>query len=1263
MVKIFYGIYFCRVVLFGLILVGSLPAQQPHFSFQRLTTAEGLSQNMISTILQDYRGFLWIGTQDGLNRYDGYRFQWYKHRNEDTMSIAGNMIRYLYQDRKNRLWISVYGYGVDLYERQTGNFLHYRPAPSSLAVLSTPQVMVIGEDRLGHIWLGHYNGYLDRLAPEGHQCISMKLPDEIDGESPITAICTDNTERLWIANQGKNIYRYNDTTGQFKIFKVLQSTDRDRIRTMHADKKGYLWIGTSEGRIGRIDPDKALIKFYRLHPPFQTTQLRVNSIYVQKNGLVWIGFTDNGLALLNPDNGHITWLLNDEYSLKSLSSNQINCLYEDRSGILWVGTKYGLNKLTPNQQNFYTIGRQPRKLSGGLLHPIVLSVYAEGNEKDIQTLWIGTHGGGMQRYDAVQSQWRYYGLKSNKHFSLSADRVFAIIQDHNGEYWIGTPNGLNRLNREGKTKKHYSAGQDPMELSGRFVHALALDPDPTHQRLWIGTNAGICSMNLLNEQIQRFDDQGRLSMLPGNDNITALSAVYSEAHRCTELWMGTDGSGVICWRPEKKEFVRYRYSKEDSQSLSNDFINTIAIRRNGEVWIGTQNGLNRFIKETATFRRYTSEHVLPNDYINGIVEDNLGFLWVSTNQGLCRIDPAIESIAVFTEADGLPANEFVSGAVYRAPNGWLLWGTVQGVVYFDPQQIRINTLPPLLAFTDFKLFYKPKVLKPPIEETNEITLNYKENIFAFEVTALDFIHPKANKYQYRLREKDKRWIDLGHERVISFHFLDPGQYHLQVRATNHHGVWSEEEKSLTFTIIPPLWKTTAFQISAIILLVILLYGMYRYRVYAIRKQNVRLEQLVNERTRDLEQKQELLLNIHRITCAINSEMSFSGLIHAILIQMKNIAGFASMAFIIPEPSVDKFRVIIRPQPDNKNEDDLLITQSSIQDDLFPLSSEILPDLWAMETPKQPNATIEHLGNPESILFFPIRSEDPLNGYFFFLSDQPLHELIRQDSHIMLYNLKDHLVYAFIKTRLVEHLKILNEKKNEFLGLAVHDLRNPLSSIIGYTDLMLTMIEEEQFSLEQGVKDLNIISRAAQTMAKLVEDLLDYSAIESGRVNLHLEKIGLMTILAECEQFYKRAASKKNIEFQVTYYPVLPAVMVDRVRITEVIENLLSNAIKYTHAGGKVHVYPELTETSVIVHVSDTGQGLNQEDLQYVFTSFKRLSARPTGGETSTGLGLAIAKKLVELHGGSIWVKSEPGKGSVFSFSIPLSESVSEGDGS
>jgi len=375
-----------------------------------------------------------------------------------------------------------------------------------------------------------------------------------------------------------------------------------------------------------------------------------------------------------------------------------------------------------------------------------------------------------------------------------------------------------------------------------------------------------------------------------------------------------------------------------------------------------------------------------------------------------------------------------------------------------------------------------------------------------------------------------------------------------------------------------------------------------------------------------ESRKTELEEINAIVQSINLEMDFGQLLEAILEETKKIIGAAEAFVFVYSPQTDLF------QAKSTSAKDAALTLDEITKKYIQPAKEVLSEIFVLE----------------DTVTMKIQLDQRIEGFFVYIHA----EAAESEALHVFYDLKEHIKSAFIKTKLLEELKKLNDKKNEFLGIAAHDLRNPLGAISGFIELLIYDIKENRFELKKGVEDLERVLSVTRKMVRLITDLLDISIIESGNIKLDLHRVKVDEILEDTEQFHKRSALQKNINLIVEKSEG-PYVLADRFRIEEVLDNLLSNAIKYTFSGGEVRVFCQVELAEVVTNIQDTGQGLTEEDLRTIFTNYGRLSAQPTSGETSTGLGLAIVKKIVEMHGGRVWVRSEKGKGSIFSFSLPI----------
>lgn len=428
---------------------------------------------------------------------------------------------------------------------------------------------------------------------------------------------------------------------------------------------------------------------------------------------------------------------------------------------------------------------------------------------------------------------------------------------------------------------------------------------------------------------------------------------------------------------------------------------------------------------------------------------------------------------------------------------------------------------------------------------------------------------------------------------------------------------------------------------------------YELKIEEIKK---RQERQLDDRTFDLRllakslrEKKEELEKINMIVKSINSEMNFVGFLNTILDQSKVIKGLERARVLVYDKDTDVFKYKVANGWDMEKLRFVEMSPSAVHQLYIKSSEEIYEDIFLVKKITPLDGTSD---SPKSMIALRVKVKDTIEGYLFFDNMQSEEAFDEHDKQL-LHNLKEHIISAFLKTKILEELKKLNEAKNEFLGVVAHDLRNPLGNIANFAKLLLMDIEMDSLDLANAKKMLDRINDSSRNLVEIVSGLLNLSAIESGKIHLNLKKENVNALLNECEEIYKAAADKKNIRLSIERNTNLPSITIDKIRIMEVFDNLVSNAIKYSHPGGEVRVYCEYNNKEVITHVADKGQGLTEQDMQAIFSKFTRLSSKPTAGESSTGLGLSIVKKIVEIHGGRVWVQSKKGVGSTFSFSIPI----------
>jgi len=852
----------------------SLAAQENiSMRFTRLSIENGLSQSTINDIIQDSRGFLWFATEDGLNRYDGYRFTVFKHKPGDSTSISNNSISCILEDKKGNLWIGTKGGGLNKFDRQTETFKRYRNVPGDSTSLSHDFVTALHQDFTGVILVGTQGG-LNIYRPSQDDFLRYRKNDRKNSLNGnwITSLYQDRNEILWIGTQDNGLNRFNRVTEEFTHYTNRPgdpgSLSDNWVVTVYEDKKGNLWVGTQGGGLNRFNRRTETFEHYR-HRPGNPNSLGhdwVLTVFEDRYGELWVG-TMNGLSILDRENNAFI-NLSELKDAPALSNKSISALYEDRSGVFWVGTKDdALHKFVRSSEYFTVYDYQPAE-------PMSLSdnnVWAIYETTD-GSLWIGTQGGGVNRISPDRNSIRYYRHDPDDPGSLSDNFVNDIYEDSEGRIWVATISGIDEYIPEDDEFKHYTYDPgNPNSPGGKIITTIYEDRTG---ELWFGT---------LNNGLTRYDKEtGTFTNYrnePGNSESLSHNKIWSfYEDRNGAFWVGTHGYGLNKYDRKNDVFKRYVHDPSDPGSISGNFINFIYQDQNGRYWIGTLNGLNKFYPQSELFRTYTTNNGLPNDVIYGIIEDERGHLWLSTNRGISDFNPEKNTFRNYDIGDGLPTNEYRFGAYHKGESGKMYFGGIKGVVAFEPDSIRDNPYIPPVVITGFEIYNNPvnvgnsPLLSKSIVETDHIDLTYEEKVFSFEFSALHYAAPDQNQYAYKLEGFDDNWQNIEHRRFTSFTNLPHGEYVFRVKAANKDGVWNEEGTKVRISIAPPPWKTWwAYTIYSFVGIGMIA-GFVQLRIEKERKkkrrlqrQNEKLEVLVGERTKELKKEKEksdrLLYNI------------------------------------------------------------------------------------------------------------------------------------------------------------------------------------------------------------------------------------------------------------------------------------------------------------------------------------------------------------------------------------------------------------------
>lgn len=888
------------VVFFMVISPSNLYAQthgrwlsaEPTLTFDRFSVDQGLSQSLVRCIWQDRQGFMWFGTEDGLNKYDGYGFKHFKHDPENPNSLSHNFILTISEDRTGLLWIGTWGGGLNRFDPVTEQFTRYRHDPDNPGSLSHNTVFSIYEDsrNSGALWVGTIGGGLNRFdfrtGQFSHYRHDAENPNSLSHDA-VNDICQDQTGALWIgtangldkfvpATSGSSGGENDGPPAIFTHFhhdpNNPQSLSTGPVSAVHLDREGVLWAGVVGGGLERLVAETGEFVHYRQNPgdPYSLSDNSVDQVYEDHSGVLWIGTVDRGLNRFDRAREQFVRYLHQPNDNHSLSHNFVMAIHEDRVGALWVGTFSGLNRSRLDKKPFLHYRHNPdnaNSLSGNTVWSILQD--REG------LLWIGTNLGGLNRFDREKNQFTRFQHQPENPRSLGHNTVRTICEDRQGDLWLATDAGLDKYDRRWQRFDHYRHDpKDPHSLSHNFVWTIYEDHAGA---LWIGTNGGLNRFDHKQQRFEHYRHDPNDSLSLSQNSIWCITEDQGGA-----LWVGTMSRGLNRLNRERTQFTRFQNELRNPKSLSDNRVLSVYVDRRGTLWAGTGTaGLNKFDRDTEMFTHYREKDGLPNDVVYGILEDQRGNLWLITNKGLAKFNPATGQFRNYDVSDGLQSNEFNIGAYHKSKNGEMFFGGINGFNAFYPEDIKDNPHAPPVLITDFQLFNKSVpigksadgrvLLQKSITTTDAIKLSYKDNVFSFGFVALNFANPEKNQYQYKMEGFDADWTAAGTRRFATYTNLDPGEYTFRVKGSNNDGIWNERGAALKIIITPPYWQTWWFRAGASITILLLAFIWYRRRITHIEARKKELEIQVEERTRAAEALGNALAEVERLKNRLQAE--------------------------------------------------------------------------------------------------------------------------------------------------------------------------------------------------------------------------------------------------------------------------------------------------------------------------------------------------------------------------------------------------------
>ncbi len=1172
--------------------------------FQRLSSL-GADQLSTLSLLQDRQGFVWIGTNNaGLYRFDGYHSEKYQSQANNPNSLPHDRISALFEDKLGRIWAGTQN-GLALFSPETNDFKRFilDSGPSNQRIIKA----IVSDGKEG-LWLATWGGLQHFDPATGKFTLYAHDPARPDslGKNDLNTIVVDKQGGVWAGTWPAGIDYLAPGSNSFQHFRVDDDSAPDSklniVRSLYIDDQHQLWMGTENGVV-RWNTKTDWSHRRRLDSPSS----RVNALYSDRNGVLWAATLSAGLLRWDPMHERFTQFVKQAIDPYSLPSDDVRAILHDRGGMLWVATLTdGIALTNLNSRGFKRIIPFDADADNPRPNNSLLRIVGKGDGR----LWLSSNSG-VALFDPKTGEVikRYRADKLRKG-SLSNDLAYSMYQEKDGALWVGTSVGLNRLDKAGEQFKVFHFGS----IADDYINVVAPgDPDV----LWLGTGDSLIRYDIKADQYRKFT--------PDPKDLNSRSAKGTTVilqDKSGRLWAGAEwvGGGLDLLDKATGNFKHFRHDAKNEASISADNISSLHEDAKGRIWVGAINGLNQILTAkdgSISFRRYNDKNSIGTAKIVAIESDLRGMLWLSTVDGLIRFDPDTGEVYRYTVSDGLSDN--FAGPSYRSAEGILYFGGTKGMTAVYPELVNRITVAPQIAITDISVFNRSlKSGEAPhgvqlvgsVTAPKSLSIRQQESVFSIEFAALHFTDPPKNRYAYRLAGFDRDWVEVDADhRNATYTNLNPGEYTFQIKATNDLGIWSDHVSSLNISIPPRFWQTVWFRWILFFAVSGLLFGIYRWRVGHLTRDQARLESLVAVRLQELLAQQQLNRdNAERMQAILqNAADAILTTDKNWVIESCNRAGLEIFAWTAEEM---KGKVFTKLCVDN-------------------LSERLAQGIAAPDFIEKGHTEMEvQLMRAGGTAFI---AELSLSGY----ADAGQRKFIL-------------IVRDVTEQRRVEKLK------TQFVSTVSHELRTPLTAIRGGLGLMVGGATGE---LPAAAAKLGQIAlNNAERLARLINDLLDMQKIEANMMDFNYQIVPVSQLLAEVIESNQAFAQKLGVNLAMENQVEHSLVRVDVDRFAQVLANLMSNACKYSPKGESVLLRASLDQNHWIrIEVLDRGPGIPPEFSERIFQKFSQADASDTRAKDGTGLGLAIAKEMVEKMDGRIGFQSNPLGGTIFFVEFPLQQ--------